>query len=62
MKKTDGPVDPNDEVAVIVNNLYAQSHIIAWAIFVPGMFVYILLKCIGSCLQVRFFCLTEDWE
>lgn len=62
MKKTDGPVDPNDEVAVIVNNLYAQSHIIAWAIFVPGMFVYILLKCIGSCLQVRLFCLTEDWE
>ena len=55
MKKTDGPVDPDDEVAVIVNNLYAQSHIIAWAIFVPALFLYILLKCIGSCLQVRLY-------
>ena len=37
------------ETEVLIRNLYGQSHIIGWAIVIPGLFVYVLYKCIAAC-------------
>ena len=42
-------MDPSDKLDELLRNLYGMSHIIAWAIFLPGSLLVVLIKCCLTC-------------
>ena len=42
-------MDPSDKLDELLRNLYGMSHIIAWAIFLPGSLLVVLIQCCLTC-------------